>query len=80
MSDHCDEALAKVYHYLDGELDAHTVTRIRDHLSDCPPCEDAFSFEERLRVVVRDRLQEEVPEVVVERLRRVIATERIAGD
>lgn len=80
MSDHCDEALAKVYHYLDGELDEHAVARIRDHLEDCPPCEDAFSFEERLRVVVRQRLEEEVPQVVVERLRQVIAIERQAAD
>ena len=67
---HCDEALANLYTFLDGELDDQVIAeRIDGHLSDCPPCGGAFTFEERLRVVVRTRLQEEVPEEMVQRLR-----------
>jgi mycothiol system anti-sigma-R factor len=73
MSGHCDEALAQLYTYLDGELDEVAVTRIRAHIEECHPCGGAYAFEERLRVVVRQRLQEEVPDEVVARLRAVLA-------
>jgi mycothiol system anti-sigma-R factor len=80
MSDHCDEALAHLYSYLDGELDDHDIAdRIRAHLDDCPPCGDAFTFEERLKVVVRSRLREEVPIELIHRLQVVIRSQRIEG-
>lgn len=70
MSDHCDEALANLYTYLDNELDDELAAeRIRFHLVECPPCGEAFTFEERLRVVVRTKLREEVPPEMMERLR-----------
>lgn len=78
MSDHCDEALAHLYTYLDGELDDATIAeRIRGHLELCPPCGDAFTFEERLKLVVRTRLREEVPFEMIERLQIVIRTQRL---
>ena len=78
MSDHCDEALAHLYSYLDGELDDHVIAeRIRGHLTDCPPCGDAFTFEERLKIVVRTRLSEEVPIELMQRLQVVIRSQRI---
>ncbi|MDH4117022.1 MAG: zf-HC2 domain-containing protein [Acidimicrobiia bacterium] len=81
MSDeHCDEALARLYPYLDGELDDAVVAeRIRVHLVDCPPCGGAFSFEERLRVVVRSHLREDVPADVLDRLRGVIQRESLGS-
>ena len=76
MSEHCDEALARMYEYLDGELDeSDVVERIRFHLEDCPPCGDSFDFERRLQHVVRERLAEEVPPDVMDRLRTVVRTE-----
>lgn len=76
MSENCDEALAKLYTYLDDELDPDSVRRIRAHLEDCHPCYDTFSFERRLRLVVRERLREEVPETMVARIRQIIQAER----
>lgn len=73
MSEHCDEALANLYSYLDGELDNLVVERIRRHLDECPPCHAPFSFEERLRIVVGRHLQEQVPEHMIDRLRRLLA-------
>lgn len=80
MSRNCEESLAQIYTYLDGELDAVAVKQIKEHLQDCPPCESAFAFEEKLKVVVRTHLQEEVPEVVIQRLRTVIRSEGIIAD
>jgi mycothiol system anti-sigma-R factor len=78
MSDHCDEALAHLYTYLDGELDdAAIAERIRAHLDECPPCDDAFTFEERLKVVVRTRLSEDVPSTMIQRLQIVIRSQQL---
>lgn len=78
MSHNCDDALEKMYLYIDGELTAETAGAIKVHLDDCPPCWDAFHFEERLKVVVRTRLQEEVPTEVMMRLQSIIRSERQA--
>ena len=75
MSDHCQEALDKLYAYLDKELDPDSVDLIREHVDDCPPCGGAFAFEEKLLVTIRTGLREEVPEVVIDRIRTAIRTE-----
>ena len=35
----CSEVLAGLSEYIDGELDAATVTRVEAHLLGCPNCE-----------------------------------------
>lgn len=76
MSHNCDDALEKMYMYIDGELTVESADAIKVHLDDCPPCWDAFHFEERLKIVVRTRLQEEVPSEVMMRLQSIIRSER----
>lgn len=77
MSESCDEALANLYRYLDGEIeDESELSRIRGHLADCPPCGGAVHFEQRLRVIVRTHLQEHPDPTVIERIRLVIRQER----
>ena len=81
MSELCDEALARMYEYLDGEINEGTaVERIRFHLEDCPPCGDSFDFERRLKQVVRERLSEDVPAEVMARLRTVVRSEGLLSD
>jgi mycothiol system anti-sigma-R factor len=75
MSEHCQEALNKLYAYLDRELDVESVDVIRSHIGDCPPCGGAFAFEERLLVMIKTSLHEEIPSVVVDRIRLAIRTE-----
>ncbi len=74
MSDRCDEALANLYLYLDSELDRVSSDRIRAHLADCPPCDGVFRFEHRLKIVVRERLREEVPPHVIAKIRAALET------
>ena len=76
MSRECDEALATLYQYLDAELDAVSTKKIKEHLEECPGCDAPFDFEGRLRTVVRERLDEEVPDEFVDRLRAVIRKEK----
>ena len=80
MSDRCDDALENIYLYLDGELTSDVAEDIRRHLDDCPPCFDAFHFERRLKAVVRTRLQEDVPQEMLIRLKQVIRTNAVRRD
>ncbi len=74
MSKHsCEDAVAHVYSYLDGELGRIKTTRIRRHLRKCPPCMGAFSFEDRLKMIVRERVREEPRPEVIDRLRSFLA-------
>ncbi len=51
----CPEAAAKVYEYLDGELDPETQERIHRHVEICQRCHSMFDFERRFLDSVRDR-------------------------
>ncbi|MGH3666851.1 MAG: mycothiol system anti-sigma-R factor [Acidimicrobiia bacterium] len=76
MSGHeCDDALTHLYQYLDREIEASTTEVIRAHLEDCSGCLKSFDFEARLQIVVRERLAEDVPDEVLQRLRDAIARE-----
>lgn len=75
MSGDCDEALTKLYTYLDSELDEASSEKIRVHLGHCLECGSSFDFEKRLRQVVRERLDEEVPEALVARIREALHRE-----
>jgi mycothiol system anti-sigma-R factor len=85
MSDHdcdipdCDEALANLYEYLDSEMEDAEASQIREHLDDCSGCHSRFDFETRLKIVVRERLSEEVPPEFIARLRSALETETSAS-
>jgi mycothiol system anti-sigma-R factor len=57
----CDNAIHRVYEYLDGELTMWKRRAISRHLDECPPCARGFTFELELRQVVVSKCQEEVP-------------------
>lgn len=76
MSDFCDQALTEVYLYLDKELTWWRRRQVRRHLEACPPCLNGYHFEERLRIVVRTRLHEDVPQDFLDRLHAALRNER----
>jgi NADH-quinone oxidoreductase subunit F len=45
----CDEAIIRIYQYLDGELTVWRRRAISRHLDECPPCAEGFDFEVELR-------------------------------
>ena len=58
----CSEVLARVYSYLDGEIDEVTSAQIRVHLDDCGPCLREFGLEEVVKRLVHNSCgQEAVP-------------------
>lgn len=79
MTDNCDEALHDVYLYLDRELTWWRRRQIRRHLNGCPPCEHGYEFEQRLKVVIKTRLAEEVPSEFIDRLNAAIRAEQGPG-
>lgn len=60
----CEEALAELYTFLDGELTADKRAAIADHLEGCNPCVEIFDFEAELRMVISKRCEEPVPETL----------------
>lgn len=64
----CEDAIARLYPYLDGEINSYRAWQIRRHLKNCSPCDSAFVFEQKLKVVIRERTQENVPPEVIQRL------------
>ena len=70
--DDCDDAVAQLYAFLDGELDAQTVTRVEAHLRRCSPCLEAFDFEAELRKVVAVKCRDQVPDELRTRILTVL--------
>ena len=64
----CDEALHELYTFLDGELTDARRSRIRTHLDDCSPCLEVFDFEAELRIVIKHKCQDQVPESLRQRI------------
>jgi len=55
----CEKAKANLYELLRGELCAEESAPIREHLEDCPDCQDEQSACIRLTEVVRRACEEE---------------------
>lgn len=69
----CQEALATLYHFLDGELTAERRREIEHHLSGCSPCLEAFDFEMELKLVIAKRCRDQVPESLRNRVAQALA-------
>jgi anti-sigma factor (TIGR02949 family) len=68
----CDEALHRLYHYLDGELTQDRRDAISRHLSQCSHCLHAFDFEAELKVVIARSCRDQVPESLKEKISRAL--------
>lgn len=51
----CQEALARIYEYLDGELDAESQEQIHRHLEICKRCYPFFNFERLFLDYLREK-------------------------
>ena len=78
MGDDCDDALAELYLFLDGELDDSARVRIESHLRQCSPCLEAFDFEAELRRIVADRCRDRVPDELRARIQTLLDGEATA--
>ncbi len=76
MTSACDHAIAYVYQYLDEEeLTISRRARIKWHLRNCGDCGGAFSFENRLKAMIREKGHDDPPPELFDRLRTLIREE-----
>ncbi|TVR35465.1 MAG: mycothiol system anti-sigma-R factor [Nitriliruptor sp.] len=71
--DDCQDALARLESFLDGELPGTDIDDLREHLTACYPCTDRASFEEQLRSIVRRDCVEEAPAALIERIQATLS-------
>jgi mycothiol system anti-sigma-R factor len=71
----CEEAVHRLYHYLDGELTEERRTVIQLHLDACHHCLEAFEFEYVLRKTIASHCRDEVPASLIARVAQAIAHE-----
>lgn len=65
----CDGLVAKLYEFLDGELDGGSCEEIRAHLDACRPCMDQADLEKAFQALLRRRCCEQAPEGMLDRVR-----------
>ena len=68
----CEQAIHRLYEYLDGELTVWRRRAIARHLDECPPCAQGFTFEVELRQVIVSKCYEEVPDYLRRRIAEAI--------
>jgi mycothiol system anti-sigma-R factor len=74
----CDQAIHRVYEYLDGELTMWRRRAITRHLDECPPCADGFVFEVELRRVIVSKCHEEVPGELRAKIAKALGIDPVA--
>ncbi|MBN2621784.1 MAG: mycothiol system anti-sigma-R factor [Acidimicrobiales bacterium] len=80
MSDpECQDALHQLYGYLDGELTDERREAIHRHLDGCQPCAEPYDFEAELRLVIRRKCQEQVPDSLMAKVRAALASEQASS-
>jgi mycothiol system anti-sigma-R factor len=73
----CQEAIATLYSFLDGELTTDRRLLIQHHLDDCAPCFQAFDFEAELKALVARKCRDEVPEALRRRVAEALRAEDV---
>jgi mycothiol system anti-sigma-R factor len=71
----CQEAIATLYSFLDGELTPARRQLIQHHLDDCGPCFEAFGFEADLKEVIARKCRDEVPDSLRRRVADALRAE-----
>jgi anti-sigma factor (TIGR02949 family) len=76
----CEEMFRRLEDYLDRELPADQMTRVREHLEGCAACAEEFAFEAEVLEEVRRKVRRiTVPQTFVQRLAAALARERSDG-
>ena len=70
----CEDAVRRLWEYLDGSLSAEDVATVEAHLAFCVRCCGELEFSRHLRSVINQRARETLPESVEQRLNRFIDT------
>jgi anti-sigma factor (TIGR02949 family) len=70
----CEEAFRRIDEYLDRELAAFEVARVRTHLETCGACAGEFAFEQQVLRSVKEKLRRvALPAELRERIARQLS-------
>jgi anti-sigma factor (TIGR02949 family) len=70
----CEEALHRLFEYLDAELDRQSQREIEQHLERCRSCFSRLEFEKRLKAHTAELAAEPISPELELRIRRVLET------
>ena len=68
----CEEALRRLFDYLDHELDEHAHSEMEHHLSRCRSCFSRTEFERRLKQRLRETSDAQAPPRLQARVKRLL--------
>jgi anti-sigma factor (TIGR02949 family) len=68
----CEEALRRLFEYLDAELHGEPQREIEQHLERCRSCFSRVEFEKRLKTYTAELGREPVPPELEGRIRKVL--------
>jgi mycothiol system anti-sigma-R factor len=71
----CKDALHQLYDFLDGELTEDKRAAIKHHLDTCQPCAEPYDFEAELRLIIRKKCAETVPDSLISKIRDALDAE-----
>jgi mycothiol system anti-sigma-R factor len=77
VSDPCQDAIATLYSFLDGELTSERRVKIQYHLEECSPCFAAFDFEAELKAVIARKCRDDVPDSLRQRVAEALRAEDV---
>lgn len=76
----CSEVAARLWEYLDGELDPLTTARVWDHLRRCERCFPAYDFQRAFRGFLRRQTTNAVPPGVRRKVFEALLREGMQGE
>ena len=72
----CEELIAKLYQFIDGELSRDEAAALKRHLEGCGPCLERIQVEERFKLLIKTKCRgEQVPELLVEKVKAALQAE-----
>lgn len=74
----CEEAIDRLFEFIDNELPDEELRRIGEHLEECPPCEAELHINEKIKSIVNRCPREEAPEALRSRILETITQARAA--
>ncbi|MDN4478298.1 mycothiol system anti-sigma-R factor [Demequina lignilytica] len=72
----CEEALDRLFEYIDHELPEEEIHRIGEHLKTCPPCEAEHKINEKIKRLVNQTRHETAPDALRQRVLDAIRATR----
>jgi anti-sigma factor (TIGR02949 family) len=68
----CEEALKRLFEYIDHELNGHRHEEMEDHLAKCRSCYSRLEFEKRLKNHLQGATRQKAPEELQSKIKHLI--------